>query len=79
MSGKFGILTASSGFWHLANGKLTRNNLKQNLTFHLVGHRWDYTVKCLMLPNIGHYVPCGIFFVGIVNDKIVYIKVKKYV
>ena len=66
---EFGILTGENLVWP---DKLTRNNLKQNLKFHSVGHRWDYTVTCLMVPNITHNVQCGSLFCGIIYDKTVY-------
>ena len=50
-------MTGDSLVWP---NKLTRNNLKQNLKFHLVGHRWDFTVTRLVVPNI------------IANDKLEY-------
>ena len=62
MSGKFGILTVESLVWP---DKLTRNNLKQNLKFNSVGHRWDYTVTSLVVPSIGHNIQCRGLFVAL--------------
>ena len=54
MSGKFGILTGES---------------LQNLKFCSVGHWWDYTVTCLVVPNIGHIVQCRSLFVALLMIK----------
>ena len=53
MSGIFVILTGETLVWP---DDLTTNNLKQNPKFHTVGHGWDSTVKCLVVPNIRHNV-----------------------
>ena len=62
MSGKFAILTDESLVWP---DKLTRNNLKQNLKFHSVRHRWHYTVTCLVVANVRHNVQCRSLFVAL--------------